>query len=260
MVDLVDLVRAMKLIDDPLARKQSMILVAGLAAPAANPICATSAERARHIIDSAIRTIDGIALNLSKTDLSAEWELEHDRLAELNGLLSREEDLSERTFSPVAELTLAVMVRNWGFSNDGFPESGVGGRRESGEVMFPSFRREVVLSLAELSDPAYQSPDWFWQGRHDRFGSFVQVIHSLYDDFGSFSFPDENIDYVYLPGEPERVKALAAALDPYVALPGTDYRWVTTDPEWSRVVRLSAEALNAMIRNWGFPHEMTAPN
>jgi hypothetical protein len=255
-----DVVRAMKLFDDPLAREQSMILVAELAVPAANPLFATSAERARHIIDSAIRTIDGSALNVSKTDPSAEWELELDRLAELTGLLSREEDLSKRTFSPVAELTLAVMVRNWSFSFDGFPERGVGGRRESGEVIFPYFRREVVLSLAELSDPAYQSPGWLWQGRRDRFGSFVDVIHSLYDDFGSFSFPVENIDYVYLPGEAERVKALAAALDPYVAHPGRDYRWVTTDPEWSRVVQLSAEVLSAMIRNWGFPHEMTALN
>lgn len=123
-------------------------------------------------------------------------------------------------------------------------------------VEFPRIRRDVMDSLAVLSDVEYQGRAWvrregFAPGQHD---DFDYHIHVLYDDAAVLPDPEESVGTVLVPGdEIERLRELGTVLDEILHRIGdvTGDKFVV-DAQWPRVVRSSGVALAAMVRAWGF--------
>lgn len=116
-------------------------------------------------------------------------------------------------------------------------------------------RRDVLDSLAVLSDVEYQERAWiraegFLPGQYDEFDYHV---HVLYDDTAVLPDPADSIGTVLVPGdEIERLRNLGRLLDALLAEHGDVGGSVfMADPRWPEVGRMAALALAAMVRSWG---------
>ncbi|MEV4260225.1 hypothetical protein [Kribbella sp. NPDC049584] len=124
-------------------------------------------------------------------------------------------------------------------------------------VRYPRMRRDVLDSLAVLSDVEYQERAWirgegFQPGQYDDFGYHV---HVLYDDAAVLPDPAESIGTVLVAGdEIERLRSLGQLLDALLAEHGDVSASVyMADPRWPEVGRIAALALAATIRTWAMP-------
>ena len=102
--------------------------------------------------------------------------LESDRLRRLRNAIdidsagdSASLDSADRSqLRTIAQLALAVMVRNWGFNQDGFTNRGPVADPDPGEAWFPVYRLHVMIALGELADVEFMSEAWFSEnGRPD---------------------------------------------------------------------------------------------
>ena len=156
----------------------------------------------------------------------------------------------------IAQLTLAVMVRNWGFNQDGFTDRGPVADPDPGEAWFPVYRLHVMIALGELADVEFMSEAWFSEyGRPDEgFNGLWWVYRLLFEDFGGFPKIEDDGLYVYLPGrEIEQMGQLAALLEPLYEDLLVDDRHASQDPRWPAVTELAGKTLTTMVLNWGFP-------
>jgi hypothetical protein len=124
------------------------------------------------------------------------------------------------------------------------------------EVRFPAMRREVLRSLASLSDVDYQRRVWIERvyPHGDFFDDFSQCLNTLYDDSLVLPEPGERVGHVLVDGEEiSRLRDLGRVLDQLISVHDdeSDESYLT-DPAWSEVVTLSGLALAAMVRAWGF--------
>lgn len=122
-------------------------------------------------------------------------------------------------------------------------------------VKSPRMRRDVLDSLAVLSDVEYQERAWirkegFLPGQYD---DFDYHVHVLYDDAAVLPDPTDSIGTVLVLGdEIERLRRLGRVLDVLLAEHGDVGASVfMADPRWPEVGRSAALALAAMIRSWG---------
>ena len=156
----------------------------------------------------------------------------------------------------IAQLTLAVMVRNWGFSQEEFTDRGPVADPHPGEARFPAYRVQVIIALGELADVEFMSEAWFSEyGRpDDQLNGLWWVYQVLFEDFGSFPKIEDEELYVYLPGrEMEQMGQLAALLEPLYEDLLADDRHASQDPRWPAVTELAGKTLTTMVLNWGFP-------
>ncbi|WP_371404499.1 hypothetical protein OHA10_02285 [Kribbella sp. NBC_00662] len=122
-------------------------------------------------------------------------------------------------------------------------------------VRFRRMRRDVLDSLAVLSDVEYQERAWirgegFLPGQYD---DFDYHVHVLYDETAVLPDPADSIGTVLVPGdEIERLRNLGRLLDALLAEHGDVGASVfMADPRWPEVGRMAALALAAMVRSWG---------
>jgi hypothetical protein len=124
------------------------------------------------------------------------------------------------------------------------------------EVEFPRIRRDVLDSMAVLSDREYQQRAWI---RKEGFapGQYEDLdyhIHVLFDDAAVLPDPAESIGQVLVPGdEVERLRLLGGLLSDLLDKHGdVDAGVFMSDPQWDDVVRTASQVLAAMVRSWGF--------
>jgi hypothetical protein len=123
-------------------------------------------------------------------------------------------------------------------------------------VEFPSMRRDVMSSLAGLSDVEYQQRVWIRReypqpGYYDDLRANIAL---LYDDREVLPSPADSIGSILLPGdEIPRLAALAVVLDDLIDSHESIVDSVfMADPRWNDVLRLSALALAAMVLTGGY--------
>ena len=124
------------------------------------------------------------------------------------------------------------------------------------DVEFPAMRREVLTSLAALSDPEYQQKVWVQREypRLNYFDDLTQNVHVLYDDCQVLPEPDGRLWSVLLPGdEVARLRALDKALGPLIDELGDAPDAVyLADPRWGAVMSAAALALASMVIAGGY--------
>jgi hypothetical protein len=118
-------------------------------------------------------------------------------------------------------------------------------------VDFPAMRRDVMGSLAALSDPAHQE-SWIPGARTG--DDLSWHVHVLYDDCQVLPDPETRLGTVLVAGpEVERLRALDRALGPLIDewgdVPDVVY---LGDSRWPQVVRAAGAALSAIVLAGGY--------
>jgi hypothetical protein len=118
-------------------------------------------------------------------------------------------------------------------------------------------RRDVMDSLAVLSDREYQQRAWVRKEGFEpgQYNDFDYHVHVLYDDTAVLPNPHDSLGTILMPGdEVERIvkfgRVLDQMLDRHGDVPGEVF---IADPQWREVMRLASVALAAMVRAWGLP-------
>jgi hypothetical protein len=124
------------------------------------------------------------------------------------------------------------------------------------DVAFPAMRREVLKSLAALSDPDYQQKVWVQREypRLNYFDDLMQNVHVLYDGCQVLPEPHDRLWSVLLHGdEVARLRALDKALAPLVDELGDapDVIYLA-DPRWDAVMSAAALALASIVLAGGY--------
>jgi hypothetical protein len=124
------------------------------------------------------------------------------------------------------------------------------------DVEFPAMRREVLASLAALSDVEYQERVWVQREypRLNYYDDLTQNVHVLYDDCQVLPDPSSRLWAVLLPGdELDRLLELDRALGPLIRELGeaADAEYIA-DPRWSAVTFAAGRALASMVLAGGY--------
>ena len=134
-------------------------------------------------------------------------------------------------------------------------------------VEFPHFRLYVLEMLALLADTERRELPWFVGLDGDAWVEGVELIWDLLIE-------DHNIQEairladgtVFFAGEEARRLEACGRLFMAIFERRRDeivntgsWNCILSDPEWSRLVSLAADAVVAMVNNWGFPRFEVAP-
>lgn len=118
-------------------------------------------------------------------------------------------------------------------------------------VKYPAMRREVIDSMAALSDLEYQKRVWIDHvlPTENYYDDLTLRVHVLYDDTMVLPDPSSAIGDVLVSGdEVDRIAKLGQVLGPIIDELGEsgDIRYIG-HPEWPKVARYAGLALSAMV-------------
>jgi len=116
-------------------------------------------------------------------------------------------------------------------------------------IEFPNMRMNVLYYLRALSDASYQTNRWI---SHEKYGSFDEVIHCLFDDSGFEGDPRGTIGAVLF--EEREADLIRNTIDLIVELFDkygkdlSDAEYIDK-PEWPGIMASAETAYKAMMEN-----------
>lgn len=119
------------------------------------------------------------------------------------------------------------------------------------KVKYPAMRREVIDTMAALSDLQYQKRVWIDHvlPTENYYDDLTLRVHILYDDTMVLPDPSSAIGDVLVSGdEADRLATLGQVLGPIIDELGEsdDIRYIS-HPQWPKATRYAGLALSAMV-------------